>query len=101
MKKFITVFILCAGFAVSAFAGPHGHHGNWHHRGGHNPWVWIAPAIVGGVIGYELRNQPPVVIQQQPVIVQQPVYSTQFQNCTAWVETQHPDGSITRTRTCS
>jgi hypothetical protein len=37
-------------------------------------------------------QQPQVVIQQQPVI--------QSQNCTPWTETQHPDGTITRTRTC-
>jgi hypothetical protein len=103
MKKLITVFILCAGFAVSAFAGPHGHHGNWHHRSGNN---WVAPAIIGGIIGYELNRQryyePPVIVQQPVIIQQQPIYSvTPSANCTVWTETQHADGTITRTRTCN
>jgi len=47
------------------------------YRGG-----WIAPALIGGVIGYELSRpyyaplpvyiQPPVVVQQPQVIIQQP-----------------------------
>jgi hypothetical protein len=82
--------------------GHHGHHGYWH-RGG-NGWMWIAPTIIGGVIGYEIaRNQPPVVVQQPPVIIQQQpvqVYGTS-QNCTPWTETQNADGTITRTRTCA
>ena len=106
MKKLINVFILCAGFAVSAFAGPHGphgHHGNWHHRGGNN---WIAPAIIGGIIGYELNRpryyEAPVIVQSPVIIQQQPIYSvTPSANCTAWTETQHADGTIIRTRTCN
>jgi len=55
-----------------AFAGSASAHG--YYRGG---GYWVAPAIVGGIVGYELGRPryvyetPPVVIQQ-PVIVQQP-----------------------------
>jgi hypothetical protein len=36
------------------------------YRGG-----WVGPALLGGVIGYELSR--PSVIVQQPIVVQQPV----------------------------
>jgi len=95
MKKLLSVLFLV--MSTTAFAGSyHGHglrhHGHWH--GGHGNW--IAPAIVGGVVTYVLtRPQPaPVVVEQQPVIVQPQ------QNCTAWKEIQKPDGTIYRERTC-
>jgi hypothetical protein len=37
-----------------------------YYRGG-----WVGPALLGGVIGYELSR--PSVIVQQPIVVQQPV----------------------------
>jgi len=84
------------------YRAQYGHHGHWHR--GSNGWMWIAPTIIGGVIGYEIaRNQTPVIVQQPPVIIQQQpgqVYGTS-QNCTPWTETQHSDGTITRTRTCA
>ena len=91
--------ILLAALATSApaFAQHHyygQHHGHWHRSGG--GWVWVVPTIVGGVIGYEIAKS------QQPVIVQQPVViPPQTQNCSPWTETQNPDGTITRTRTCT
>jgi hypothetical protein len=76
----------------------HYHHGYWQHRGGPSPWIWVAPTVIGGVIGYEIaKQQPPVVVQQQPVIVQQ----QNQQYCSPWTEVQNPDGTITRTRTCT
>ena len=100
MKKFILSLALFA--SVPAFAQHyHGHGG--HYRGGPGWGWWVAP-VVTGVIGYEIarQQQQPVVVQQQPVIVQQPpvVYQPK-ENCGPWVETQNPDGTITRTRTCN
>ena len=47
----------------------------WHHHGGccyrGSPFGWAGPALIGGVIGYELAR-PPVYVEQ-PVIIQQPV----------------------------
>ena len=92
MKKLITLSLLA--LAVSAQAQHH-----HHHRHGGN---WIAPVIVGGVIGYALtRNYSEPVynygyVPPPTVIVQQPIRSA----CTPWTETQHADGTITRTRTC-
>ena len=101
-KKYLAIFILCAGLgtcAVSQADGYHGGRGYWRHGGG-DGWNWVAPVIVGGVIGYEIARPPvyvqpapPVVVQQQPVVVQ-------GQNCSPWTQIQNPDGSITTTRTC-
>ena len=101
MKKLIALILLTV--SASAMAQPGFRH--YHHHGyypGYN-YGWVAPTIIGGVIGYEIaRNQPPVVVQQ-PVIVQPaPVpYYGQPQTCTVWTEVQQPDGTITRTRTCT
>jgi hypothetical protein len=49
----------------------------WHHHGGccyrGSPFGWAGPALIGGVIGYELARPPAVYVEQQPVIIQQPV----------------------------
>jgi hypothetical protein len=95
MKKILLSLILLASMPVFA---QHYHHGYWQHRGGPSPWIWVAPTVIGGVIGYEIaKQQPPVVVQQQPVIVQQ----QNQQYCSPWTEVQNPDGTITRTRTCT
>ena len=50
-----------------------------YYHGGGSSWGWVGPAMIGGVIGYELAQprtvvvqQPPVVYTQPPVVVQQP-----------------------------
>ena len=69
MKKIVLGIIFLA-VAGSAMAQHHGH-------GGYGNGRWIAPLIIGGVVGYELGRPryvyeaPPVVVQQ-PVIIQQP-----------------------------
>jgi len=100
MKRILAALLLLAvvGTANAQWHHPHGHFG---YRGGYYGGGWVAPVIIGGVIGYELSR--PVVVQQQPVIVHNPptvVYQSQ-PNCTLWTETQNSDGTITRTRTCS
>lgn len=95
MRKLLLISLLASS---SAFA--HGPHGYWrpHPQGG---WHWVAPVIVGGVIGYEIARPPVIVQQPQPVIVQQPQpVVVQGQNCSPWTQIQNPDGSITSTRTC-
>ena len=91
MKKLIALILVT--MTVSAQAQHH------HHRGSN----WVAPMVIGGVVGYALtRNYyEPVYnygyVPPPTVVVQPPVRAV----CTPWTETQHPDGSITRTRTCS
>ena len=94
MKKLIALILTTLTVSVQAQ-----HHHHYHHQRGGN---WMAPVIVGGVIGYALtRNYyEPVYnygyVPSPPVVVQQPIRSA----CTPWTETQHADGTITRTRTC-
>jgi len=99
--KKILISIIVAMASLPALAQYHHYH--YGYRGGYYGGGWVAPAIIGGVIGYELSRPAPVVIQQQPVIVQNPptvVYQPR-ENCSPWTETQNPDGTITRTRTCA
>lgn len=94
MKKLLIASIIGLG-SISAYA--HGEHGHWRpHSGG--GWNWVAPAVIGGVIGYEIAR-PPVYVQP-PVVIQQPPVVVQGQNCSPWTQIQNPDGSITYTRTC-
>lgn len=70
MRKLITTFVLCAGLGTCAISQAE----PWHHGGGHYVYRpgfgWVVPAVVGGVIGYEIARpaQPNVVVvQPQPV----------------------------------
>ena len=100
MKKILLALSLLAvtGSAMAQHYHGHGlrHHG--HYRGGPGFGWWVAP-VVTGVIGYEIAKQQQVIVQQ-PVVVQNPPLA-QGQVCTPWTETQNPDGTITRTRTCN
>jgi hypothetical protein len=96
MKKILLVVLMTI---TTAAVAQHGHFRHGHYHGGHwqrghsGNWVWMVPAIIGGAIVYEASRQPPptVIIQQQSVDT----------NCSPWTETQNPDGTITRTRTCT
>lgn len=100
MKKILITFVLAAA-TIPAFA-QHWHHGHRHH--GHARYYghggWVAPLIIGGVVGAAIANRPAqaetVIVQQQPVIVQQ-----QQEHCTPWKEIQTPDGRTYRERTCT
>lgn len=85
MKKLIAILTLC--LSTTAFADGYHHHGggHYHHSNGGD---WIAPAIIGGVIGYGIgRNSYPTpnvysypypapypVYPNPPVVYQEPVY---------------------------
>ena len=100
MKKFLFTLLLLS--SVPAFAQHyHGYgHGHGYYRGGGWGWGPVIGGAVAGAVLYDIYNRP-VVVQQQPVIIQQqPQPVQQNQNCTPWTETQSPDGTITRTRTC-
>jgi hypothetical protein len=79
MKKLIFAFILSAGMGSCAVQAHEGfrHHGCCYRGPGIG---WVAPALVGGIIGYELsrpyvyNTPPPVVVQQPPVYIAQPPY---------------------------
>lgn len=98
--KNILLSLLLMVFSAPAFAGPahhHRHHHGYHHHA--HAGRWIAPVIIGGVVGYALAQpsvaQPaPVIVQQQPVIIQEAT------NCTEWKEVMQPNGIIVRERYC-
>lgn len=70
MKKLLTVVLMCIG--SMAYAGPHHNFGHGHHRHFHQRHSdWVAPLIIGGVIGYAMTR--PAEAATPPVIVQQPV----------------------------
>lgn len=104
MKQLLALVLLSASVSVMA----HGYNRHYYHNGWGYHNNWLAPALVGGVIGYELAR-PPVytqpVIVNPPVVVQQPMVSqpyvaTQPLNCGPWTEIRNLDGSITTQRTC-
>jgi hypothetical protein len=99
MKKILFLITLTL-FSITASAqyrhfGPR-YYGPYYGGGG----GWVAPVIIGGVIGYELskaNSQNTVIVQQPSVIVeQQPVNM----ECSMWKEVQSSDGKIYRERTC-
>ena len=80
MKKILFVFLL----SIASLA----HADRWRHGSGqyyyHPSYGWVAPAIIGGAIGYSMARPyyyppapyyyipQPIVIQQQPTYMQQP-----------------------------
>ena len=100
MKKLLIVLLLTV--SATAFA-QHNHH--WRHHGyrhaGPGFGYWIAPLVIGGVVGAAIAKenqqpQPPVIVQQpQSVIIQRQTV------CTEWTEIQKSDGQIYRERTCT
>jgi hypothetical protein len=106
MKKLaLALALLTTASVASAHGWEHGgyrggYHGGYGHGYYHGGYNWVAPAIIGGVIGYEL-SQPRTVYVQPPVVYQQPqvVYQTPY--CTPWTETVDQYGTVTRTRTCT
>jgi len=72
MKKLLLALSMLA-IVGSASAQWH-HHGGYYRGGGYySGGNWVAPLVIGGVIGYEInRANQPVIVQQPPVIVQQP-----------------------------
>ena len=72
MKKIVFALSLLALVgSASAHEGFY-HRGGCCYRGGYG-LGWVAPAVVGGVIGYELSRPNTVYVEPQPVIVQPPV----------------------------
>ena len=106
MKKILASIVLSA-IALPAFAHHgghhirHGHHFNHHHhRHWHHNHGWVAPLVIGGAVTYALTRPAPIIIQEPPIVVEQPIDVVPGTNCTPWREIQQPDGTIVRERTC-
>jgi len=75
MKKLLAVFILCAGMGSCVTQA----HAQWHHHGGYyrgGYGTWVAPLVIGGVIGYEINRANQPVVVQQPQVVYTPTQPT-------------------------
>ena len=78
MKKLLLISLI--GFA-SVVQAQHHHGYSYGHRYGAYGYGWVAPAIIGGIVTYELTRPAPVVIQQQPVVIQpQAPYGYHYEN---------------------
>lgn len=74
MKIRLIVSVLLAGaLSLSAHGFRGGYYGGYYggYRGGysHHGGAWVAPLVVGGVLGYALSRPQPVVYQTSPVVV--------------------------------
>jgi len=68
MNKLLQTLILASLTLVSGVsqANPN-HYYPHHHRHGHsNLYGWVAPLVIGGVVGYVITRPQTVVIQQPP-----------------------------------
>lgn len=69
MKKLIVVLLL-AGTSTVASAHGYGYHGGYHGTS----VDWVAPALIGGIVGYQLAQPryvtpaPTVIYQQAPIV---------------------------------
>jgi len=71
MFKYIAPLILAVS-SVTASAQWHHHYSPCCYRG---PGIgWVAPAVIGGVIGYEVARSQPIIAQ--PTVTVQPVVLT-------------------------
>ena len=71
MKAKILVALLLAAAATSSMAQWHrGPSYHYHYGCG---GCWVGPALIGGVVGYELAQPRTVVVEQPSVVVQQPI----------------------------
>jgi len=84
MKNILVAIIVVLSISPAYAEGGRGHGGGWERGGGGWGWGgWIAPALIGGAIAYDLTyprtvyTQPyPVYEQPYPVYVQPaPVYA--------------------------
>ena len=106
MKRFLAVLLLTLVTVPAMAQHWHGHgfrhHGQHRYYGGNVNWV--APLIIGGVVGAAIANnrQQETIVLQPPVYVQTPPVYVQRQTvCTEWKEIQNADGVIYRERTCT
>ena len=74
MNKLLQILTFASLTLVSGVsqANPN-HYYPHHHRHGHsNPYGWVAPLVIGGVVGYVITRPQTVVIQQPPTNIYQP-----------------------------
>jgi len=69
--------ILAAVLAMAPLSGMAQHHQGFRHFDHHQHYRgglgWVAPAVIGGAVVYGLTRPAPVIVQQPPVYIQQPI----------------------------
>jgi hypothetical protein len=70
MKKLAFALLVLTATAANA------QHIHNHYYGGYRSG-WVGPAIVGGVIGYNMNHHDTVIVQQQPTVIVQPQVAPQ------------------------
>ena len=53
-------------------ANPNHRNHNGQNRGYYNRSDWVAPLVIGGVLGYVITRQQPVIVQQPTVVYPNP-----------------------------
>ena len=73
MKKIVFALSLLAlvGTATAQAHEGFDYRGGCCYRGGYG-MGWVAPAVIGGVIGYEIAQPRTVVVEQPPIVYTQP-----------------------------
>ena len=71
MKKLLLALLLLTVIGTATAHDGFHYRGGCCYRGGYGVG-WVAPALLGGVIGYEIAQPRTVVVEQPPVYVQQP-----------------------------
>jgi len=68
MNKLLQVLLAASliTISVTSQAHPYGGRPYW----GHSHYGWVAPIVIGGVVGYAVARPPVVVVQQPPNIYQ-------------------------------
>ena len=94
MKKFIVFLSLLLSTSVFAQHFHHRHIPAYGHGGG-NGWGWVAPILIGGVVGYSIAKpaqveQPPIVVQpSNQIVINGIIYQKQlvyFDDCRCYKE---------------
>jgi hypothetical protein len=67
-KTILALSLLVLVGTASAHEGFRGYRGGYYH-GGCYGCGWVAPALIGGVIGYELTRPTTVYVEPQPSVV--------------------------------
>jgi hypothetical protein len=80
MNKLLLTLLATLTIATTANAEHCCYRGGYHREGYYGGGIgWVAPALIGGAIGYELSQprtvviEPPIVVQQPPIVAQPPV----------------------------
>jgi hypothetical protein len=68
--KLLQTLALASLISASGISQANPNHWNHHgpNRGYYNPYGWVAPLVIGGVVGYAITRPQTVIVQQPSVI---------------------------------